>query len=545
MSNHTGTVCVCQTHAHPPRPESTPPALDTIDRRLVQRYGAWLLTGGYTALPTYAWIYYARLGVSEAEMVCLAQLCTYWWSARDPFPGEAALAARMGKTVRTIQGYLRSLEAKGLLHIQTRLSTNGRQSTNAYDLRPFFAAVEGLARLDGLLPADAAPMTPATPDNDSCNDCKGQIDVAQAGPQFTHDGGAGRLGVVPVQTSASCSLPPHSVCNVLLPNTDSCNDGPCDDNNRAQGDAEQEPLCAGATSVGTENRPKDARTPTTGEGEGSRAGGMKDSSPQVNPIEIETFDYDSIPPTPAKATLTTASSDDQPHTDDDGDDRALSAVLAVLSTELGDDAPRSSLGRARNLRRDAGVSLDRFLCLLDEAAARTRDRQAGIVKRRRDGQTPNGMPYLFAVLQDLVHPAPPRTRDGGSAANRPRVGPSGRRRRRREGGRGEAVNSYAAWADSPARLPIVEEHPVWRAVLDDLAQVLTVENFNAWLASTRALDQDGELLRVVVPATFNKTWLEQKLAGKVLSALERLDYGRLDDAVTRVRRVEYSVEEVA
>ncbi len=58
--------------------------------------------------------------------------------------------------------------------------------------------------------------------NHSCVGCIRQIDVAQAGPQFTHDGGAGRLGVVPVQTSASCSLPPHSVCNVLLPNTDSC-----------------------------------------------------------------------------------------------------------------------------------------------------------------------------------------------------------------------------------------------------------------------------------------------------------------------------------
>ena len=51
-----------------------------------------------------------------------------------------------------------------------RLSTNGRQSTNAYDLRPFFGAVEGLARLDGLLPTDdAAPLTPATSDNESCN----------------------------------------------------------------------------------------------------------------------------------------------------------------------------------------------------------------------------------------------------------------------------------------------------------------------------------------------------------------------------------------
>jgi len=491
MSNHTGSVRACQYPPDPDARETTPPPLDGIDRRLVQRYGTWLLTGGYTALPTYAWVYYARLGVSEAEMVCIAQLCTYWWSARAPFPGEAALAVRMGKTVRTIQGYLRSLEAKGLLHIHTRLSTNGRQSTNAYDLRPFFAAVEGLARLDGLLPAaDAAPATPATETRDN----------------------------------------------------DACTDGPCDHTNRAQRDAEQKPLCADATSVGTENRHKNAGTPTTGEDEGSHTGGVKNLSPQVNPVEVETFDYDSIPPTPAKATLTTEFSHGQAHTDDDGDDQALADVIAALSAALGDDAPRSSLGRARNLCRDAGMSPARFLRLLDEAAARTRDRQASIVKRRRDDTSANGMPYLFAVLADLLHPAPPRTLDGGLNPARRQAGLPDRRRRRRADG-GEPINSYAAWSDSPAPLPIVEEHPVWRAALDELAQVLTVENFNAWLASTRALEQEGEVLRVAVPAAFNKTWLEQKLAGKVAGALHKIDYDALH--VARVARVEYVVEVAA
>jgi len=494
MSNHTGTVRPCQQRAHPPRLDRTPPpsspSADTIDRRLVQRYGVLLLTGGYTALPTYAWVYYARLGVTEAEMVCIAQLCTYWWSSRDPFPGEAALATRMGKTVRTIQGYLRSLEAKGLLHIHTRLSTNGRQSTNAYDLRPFFAAVEGRARLDGLLPdADAAPATPTTPDNDACNY------------------------------------------------------GLCDHHNRAQGDAEQEPLCAGAKSNGTENTAQGDAAAGPRRGEGSRVGGMKNLSPQVNPVEIETFDYDSIPPTPAHATQTTTSDDIQTQSSVDPDDQALAAEIAALSAELGDDAPRSSLGRARNLCRDAGVSPARFLRLLDEAAARTRDRQASILKRRRDGQAPNGMPYLFAVLTDLLHPAPPRHADVGPATDRRRAGPLARRRRRRDEGHGEPINSYAAWSDSPARLPIVEEHPVWRAVLDELAQVMTAENFNAWLASTRALDQDGAVLRVAVPAAFNKTWLEQKLAGKVAGALRTIDDTALHTG--RVLRVEYVVEPAA
>jgi len=499
MSNHTGTVVVCQYPPDPDARENTP-SLAGIDRRLVLRYGAWLLTGGYTALPTYAWVYYARLGVSEAEMVCIAQLCTYWWTERDPYPGEAALAGRMGKTVRTIQGYLRSLEGKGLLHIQIRLSTNGRQSTNAYDLRPFFAAVEGLARLDGLLPADAAaPATPATPDNNCCHQ-------------------------------------PHRADD-----NDACNDGLCDQNNGVQRDAEQESLCAEAGSNGRENTAKKAAIQTVGEGEGLRVEGMKNLSPQVNQIEIENFDLDSIPPTPTKATLTTESTDGHPPANADPPDQALAAVIAALSDELGDDAPRSSLGRVRNLRRDAGVSPGRFLRLLDEAAARTRDRQASIVKRRCDDTTPNGMPYLFAVLTDLLHPAPPRTVDVGPDCRRP--GPSGRRRRRRADGRGEPARSYAAWSDSPARLPITEEHPAWRAALDELAAVMTTENFNTWLATTRALDQEGEVLRVAVPAQFNKTWLEQKLHGKVTGVLHKIDYDGLRAA--RIERVEYVVQAAA
>jgi len=506
MSNHTGTVGACQPHPHPHGEETLPPSSsspsDPIDRRLVVRYGVALLTGGYTALPTYAWAYYARLGVSEAEMVLIAQLCTYWWGGRDPYPGEAALAARMGKTARTIQGYLRSLEAKGLLHIESRHSSHGQQHTNAYDLRPFFRAVEDLARLDGLLPdrATTDDPTPATPR----------------------------------------SRPPDR--------------GPCAPTSDASARAERGPLCAGAPSCGAETRPKDAATTTTKEGEGSRAGGVKNPSPQVNPIEVETFDSDSIPPTPTypanarfRKSAGTDASTEAPQlpgaVPQDADDQALAAEIAALSVELGDDAPRSSFGRARNLCRDANVSLARFLHLLDEAAARTRDRQESIVKRRRDGEAPNGMPYLFAVLQDLMHPAPPRVAAGRPDADRRRGGQPGRGRRRRDGGRGEPPDSYAAWSDSPPPLPIVEEHPVWRAALDELAQVMTSENFNAWLASTRALDQEGAVLRVVVPAAFNKTWLEQKLAGKVMAALQKIDGGTLGTG--RVERVEYVVAAAA
>ncbi len=72
---------------------------------------------------------------------------------------------------------------------------------------------------------------------------------------------------------------------------------------------------------------------------------------------------------------------------------------------------------------------------------------------------------------------------------------------------------------------------------------MTSENVNALLASTRALDQDGDVLRVAVRAPFNKAWLDTKLAGKVMGALHTID----DDAlrVEPIVRVAYVVEPAA
>ena len=137
---------------------------------------------------------------------------------------------------------------------------------------------------------------------------------------------------------------------------------------------------------------------------------------------------------------------------DDQDDQTLTQDIANLSGELGDDAPASSLGRAPNLRRDIGVSPARVLALLDEAATRI----AGALSRQVDDDV--------GARVDAASP-PTRTPRGPCQARR----------------------------------PTTETQPVWRAVLDALGQVLTVENVNAWLASTRALDQDGEAPRVVQP----------------------------------------------
>ncbi len=63
------------------------------------------------------------------------------------------------------------------------------------------------------------------------------------------------------------------------------------------------------------------------------------------------------------------------------------------------------------------------------------------------------------------------------------------------------------------------------------------------LATTRVVGQEGEVLRIAVPAAFNKTWVEQKLHGTVMGALHTIDYNDL--GAERVERVEYVIEVAA
>ncbi len=480
MGHYRKARAGCQPDT-PARQEQTTPPGAAAPTTLATRYGAAILTGGHTSLPTYAWVYYARLGVSEAEMVCIAQLCTYWWTERDPYPGEAALATRMGKTIRTVQGYLRSLEGKGLLHIHTQFSNQGRQQSNAYDLRPFFAAVEGLARLDGLLD-DPTPAAAAAP------------------------------------------RPPAP------PPTEACKGRPCDAHGPTQGGAEQGPLCVGGAGGGPNTRPRDTAPRATEEGEGLHERRAKNPSPQVNPIEVEPFDLDSIPLTPAETAQAP-----RPH-DRGPDDQALAHRIADLSRELGDDAPASSLSRAQALGYAAGVSPARLLQLLDTAAARTRARQAHIVKRRRDGRAVNGMPYFFAVLADLLHPAPPRTRPApdrrhADQRRQPEVSP--------------APVDYVAWtgtaaapdAGDLAAVPAApEENPTWRRALDELRGDMLRENYARWFGPTRVLADDGATLRIAVPDAFHQQWLDRRLRAVVERALARIAAGL---------RVEFVVEAAA
>jgi DnaA N-terminal domain/Bacteriophage replication protein O len=197
----------------------------------------------------------------------------------------------------------------------------------------------------------------------------------------------------------------------------------------------------------------------------------------------------------------------------DVDYQALVQPITDVGRELGDEAPaRSSISRAYNLMREAGVSTDDFLHLLAEAKALTRAHQARITKTRQNaGAVPrkNLMPYLFAILQSLLHPDENPQHEHGASPARHR--------------RGVQPPAQVPGPRLEA-LPTTETHPIWRTVLDELRLVMTPENYNTWLTQTRVVSQQGDLLRIAVPKPFHRDWLENKLHGRIMSTLQRLGY---------------------
>ncbi len=196
--------------------------------------------------------------------------------------------------------------------------------------------------------------------------------------------------------------------------------------------------------------------------------------------------------------------------------------IAALSAEFGDDAPRASISRVVNLCRGDALTHTSLLAIIEEAATITRSQARTITKRGRDG-----MPYFLRTLEGLLHPA--RNPSSPVAASHPN----------------DMASGGDAWPHDPLghvlHRPVVETDAVWRVVLEELRTMVTAENYNTWLADTRALAREGAMLRIGVPRAFHRDWLENKLNDRVLAVLRRLDYDRLGIAGPRVERVDYVV----
>ncbi len=219
---------------------------------------------------------------------------------------------------------------------------------------------------------------------------------------------------------------------------------------------------------------------------------------------------------------------------------SVAAAVADLSAEFGDDAPQASRTRVANMQRVAGLADADVLPLLDEAAAIARSQTAAITKRGRGGEIVR-MPYLLATLRDLVDASDMLDAPLASGAGRPDPRLSGT-------GPGSGVTSAGAPAwpapawpapagpcapGGGATAAVAGDDPpadsaataLWRAVLGEVREVLTPENYAVWFAPACALALEGDVLRVAVPSPFHADWLAHKLGGRVRQALERTGHG--------------------
>jgi hypothetical protein len=320
----------------------------TVDWRLVRRYGKTVLANGYTACPNLLFQHYARLGISEAELVFLLQLWTYWWDTTLPHPSLPTIAERMEKSVRQLQTYAERLHARGLLGVTQRHDSLGRQLTNSYDLSPLLRALEGFST--------TSPSAHRTSDVG----VRGPIVVPVAHPRDAVTRGSNAVD------SAAVSQPDARRIN-----------------QPRRGTAPVPYFAADPQPARTSSRP------------------LMKTSPKENPRQPN-IAFDSISPTPVqKMTDETDGAPRQSRRIGDPCDDLVHRIAPGISRTLGDEAPRSSVSRITRIFSQSSMSTEEAARQVAAAEKQTRKHLETVERVTTDGAR-NAMPYFLATLERSV-----------------------------------------------------------------------------------------------------------------------------------------------
>jgi DNA-binding MarR family transcriptional regulator len=121
-----------------------------VDRSFVARWNyEELFDQGFVAVPTRFLQLYANLKpypLTAGEAIFVLQLMSFKWTADAPFPGYKRIAKRMGLTDKMVRKYAQSLEAKGYVKREKRVS-----STNRFDLTGLFYALRAAVEQNKVL----------------------------------------------------------------------------------------------------------------------------------------------------------------------------------------------------------------------------------------------------------------------------------------------------------------------------------------------------------------------------------------------------------
>ncbi len=160
----------------------------------------------------------------------------------------------------------------------------------------------------------------------------------------------------------------------------------------------------------------------------------------------------------------------------DQDRESIAASLARVGQQLGTTLTPSHVTRAVTMMRTAGLHLAVFCLMLVEALRITTQQQ-----RKTPIEAPAA--YYFKVLAGVIaqeeHQKPPT----------------------------DALRA----PESPGEPP----QDLWGRISQEIASVVTPENYAQWIKTTYQLAQDGDHLTVAVGNDFHHQWLDQRLRGMI------------------------------
>ncbi len=163
----------------------------------------------------------------------------------------------------------------------------------------------------------------------------------------------------------------------------------------------------------------------------------------------------------------------------DQDRESLAASLARVGQQLGTVFTASHVSRALTMMRAAGLQLAVFCLMLVEALRITTERQ-----RKAPIETPAA--YYFTVLAGVIAQEQQRT----------------------------AMREPLRAPESPGQPP-QDPEDLWGRISQEIAAIVTPENYARWIAPTRQLAHEGEQLTIAVASDFDYQWLDRRLRGLI------------------------------
>jgi hypothetical protein len=114
------------------------------NRAFVERFGATIIRGGVTAIPSALYLYQGELGLTPQLVWFISAILARKWNASLPYPSLKKMAERSGVSEQQLHNYKNQLVKQGWLQIISRRNAQGGQDTNFYDFSALFAHLEAL-----------------------------------------------------------------------------------------------------------------------------------------------------------------------------------------------------------------------------------------------------------------------------------------------------------------------------------------------------------------------------------------------------------------